>query len=161
MSSVPVSGVVPIDQMASDDEEDAELLEQSLQEANSYVAALESCRGVRERYVGLAIAGVVSVFLFHVDAVAGDEWLWVVAGDLPTTAFAATCAPEPIAALEHYCGVLDGWIETIRRAQDDSTPMAPSGALTAEQAVAIEQRVAFLRTEILPNFAGPTAHGHA
>lgn len=149
----PVTDLVPVEQMTTDDEEDNELLADALEEATTYVQALEHCLEIRQRYLGLGIAGVVSVFLFHVEATPGSEpWQWVVSGDVPSAAFPLTSAPDPVGALEHYCETMAGWVERLRSGEEVGAEPPPNLAYRAEHSVALAERIAFLRQEIIPTF---------
>lgn len=153
MVTPPLEDLVPADQMVTDDEEDNELLAEALADATSYVQALDVCLEVRERYLALGIAGVVSVFLFHMEATPGSEpWQWVVAGDLPTAAFPLTTAADATGALEHYCDTMTGWVARLRSGEDVGAEPPPNLAQHAEHAAALAERIAFVRTEIIPTF---------
>ncbi len=143
--------VVPSDRMRGDDDEDTRLLKDALREAEDYLASFKWCRGVKERYFGIGVGGVVTVFLFRIDPADDvDEWLWVVCGDLPTAYLVTDEAPDPIAALEGYCSLMEEWIQAVRSKGDFSGVFPVQVAPTEEHASMLEKRVILLRTKIFP-----------
>ena len=83
--TVDMEKLKSVAQIAGEDAEETELLRASLEEATAFLKAFDWCRGIREMYFGLGVGGVVSVFLFRIDAAPMvDEWVWVIVGDLPS-----------------------------------------------------------------------------
>ncbi len=58
----------------------------------------------------MGIGGVFGVFLFRVetDSPEDDEYLWVVAGDIPATHFSCKNARSPRQALRKYLDLMNG-----------------------------------------------------
>lgn len=84
-SQVPVGGVVPIDRIFGDDEQDVRLLRLMAAEAQEYIQNFSWCKSIREAYFGDGCGGVVALFFFRIEPSKPDvdEWLWVVVGDVP------------------------------------------------------------------------------
>lgn len=83
--NVPVKGVVPLNQMAGQDDEDSRLLSVMAEGAQNYVRCFPWCKSIRDVYFGDGYGGIVAVFLFRIESERDnvDEWLWVVFGDVP------------------------------------------------------------------------------
>ena len=152
-SPIDFEYVVPTERMRGEDEEDTALLQVSLREARTYLTNFAWCHGVRKEFFGLGVGGVVAVFLFEIMADEGnDDVLWVVSGDLPCAYVVTDNAVRPSAALHVYCELMDDWIAAVRRGENSPRAFPVAVAATEENAALLEKRVAFLRTEILPNF---------
>ncbi len=154
MSNVSMDGLVPVDRMRGEDDEETQQLKQHLVEATKYVQGFKWCRWIKDRYFGIGVGGVVAVFLFRIDPASRevDEWLWVVSGDLPTAYLVTDQAPDPVSTLVVYCQIMEDWIRTVRAGGDLSSvyPIATDPSL--ENAIALDQRIAFMRREIIPAF---------
>jgi hypothetical protein len=61
-NEVPASGVVPIDQMFGDDEEDTILLQAMAARAQEFILSLSFCKSIRGAYFGDGCGGVVALF---------------------------------------------------------------------------------------------------
>jgi hypothetical protein len=97
---------------------------------------------------------VVGVFLFHIDPAPGvDEWLWVVAGDLPTAYLVTDEAPDPASALEAYCNLMSDWAEAVRAGRDLADVFPVAAEATLEHAEMLANRVSFLRARVIPSFS--------
>ena len=154
MTDVDMCSVIPVASMTGEDDEETELLRQSLRDAAEFVQSFEWCQGIEESYYGLGVGGVVAVFLFRIDAPPSvAEWLWTVAGDLPPCYLVPADAATPLAALEIYCDLMEDWVTAVRakRPLDRVVPvrMAP----TERNAAALHTRISFVRKEIIPMFS--------
>ena len=137
--------------MRGEDDEETSLLRRARADAQEYLMAFNWCRSIREAYWGAGIGGVVAIFLFRIDPEAGaDEWLWVVVGDLPSAYIVTDRADNPIVALEIYCDLMQEWIDAVRGGTDISDAFPVEVAATERNVVALERRVAFLRTKVIP-----------
>lgn len=109
---------------------------------------------MRASYMGIAIPGVVGVFLHEIrpKTADADEWVWTVTGDLPPAYIATEDAPTAAAALEGYVGEMRRWVEAVNLGQsiDDLIPVnAPA---SPEYAAKLESRLAFLEEEVIPEY---------
>ena len=101
-NEVPVSGVIPIDQMFGDDEEDTILLQAMAARAQEFILSLSFCKSIRAAYFGDGCGGVVALFLFRIEPSEAnvDEWLWAVVGDVPPAYLVIDDCKTPSQALE-------------------------------------------------------------
>ncbi|MDD5271827.1 MAG: hypothetical protein PHU14_03820 [Methylovulum sp.] len=108
---------------------------------------------LKESYMGMFYPGIVAVFLFRIVPSGNfDEWIWVVAGDLPLAYIASDDCQNPAAALDGYIGEMEEWINAAEegRSVDDLIPInAPS---TLNNAKALKSRMNFLDERILCNY---------
>jgi hypothetical protein len=153
-ASLDLSKVVPSVQLAGDDEEDTRLLRKMLRDAEDYLEAYKWCAGIVESYFGIGVGGVVAVFLFKI-VPAGydvDEWIWVIAGDLPPAYITTESAPNPACALDGYIGAMEEWVEAVRSGKPISDLIPVNAPATSEFAGALETRLKFLDREILSHY---------
>ena len=141
MHPAGVSDVVPIGNMQGDD--DTCLLNLQHQEARQYLRSHKWCFGIGEEYFGIGIGGIVAVFLMQLEprATGVDEWLWIVAGDIPSAYLVLDELPNPTAALEAYIGLMRDW--EVLAAQDKTSPdvFPVSAAPNPENALALRGRL--------------------
>jgi hypothetical protein len=150
------ANVTPLAEYVSGGKDDAEEVLALADRASAFLATLTWCRGVRERWVGIAVPGVVGVFLLCIEPSSPtvDEWLWVIVGDLPPAYLVTDDAPNPAAALDGYISEMHAWVRAVRDGapRDDLIPVnAPA---TPEYADMLESRLRFLRAEVIPLFSG-------
>jgi hypothetical protein len=140
-------------EIEGDDPEDTELLRAMATEARTYIEDFEWCPPVESIHLALGIGGVVSVFLFQFDEpIEGsdsDDALWVVVGDLPSAYVFVEPDDDGSVALNRYCDMMEDWAFNVLKGNplDECFPVAAEA--TEENAEALGQRIAFLRTEIL------------
>ncbi|MFY9344471.1 MAG: hypothetical protein WAT39_18400 [Planctomycetota bacterium] len=86
-------------------------------QAGAWLAERTWCRGVRRVFLGASEPrrfGVFLVELSHPPAGFDDEWLWVIAGDLPPAFMVIDDLRTPRAALAAYVDRRKAWIAAVR-----------------------------------------------
>ncbi|MDI1452115.1 hypothetical protein [Polyangium sp. 6x1] len=148
------SKLQPTTQMRGEDDDETRELQATLQEARTYLASFTWCAGIEEEFFGLGIGGIVAVFLFRIRRVgATDEWLWVIAGDLPSAYLVTDRAASPTQALEVYCELMEDWIRAVRRGGNLRDVFPVQANPSSANADLLEKRILFLRGKIIPAFA--------
>ena len=144
--------VVQTSDMTGEDEEERELLNQMLEEASDYLTSFAWCEAITESYVGIAIGGVVAVFLFRIRPARTDvdEWLWVIVGDLPTAYITTVGIPDPPSALKAYITEMRRWVNAVTSGRPVSELIPVDVAPTPENAELLAKRLRFLEDRILP-----------
>jgi hypothetical protein len=145
-------GLIPIDEMAGDDENDTDSLRKMLVRAETYLTSFPWCPPIVERYIGVGISEVIALFLFRLERPIddADQWLWVVEGDLPSAYFVVDKTHDPASALNVYCELMDEWCDAVenKRSLDEVFPV--SADPTTRNAETLRSRVQFLREKVLP-----------
>ena len=97
-SSIPATGIVPLKQMAGDDEEDTALLCEMAENAETFLKSFSWCLAIRESFFGAGVGKIIAVFLFRISPARPDidEWLWVIVGDLPPAYLVTECSKDPV-----------------------------------------------------------------
>jgi hypothetical protein len=105
-SDAPVVGVVPVQNMTGDDEQDTMLLHQMSREAEAYLRSFSWCGEVRSSFFGGGVGGVFAVFLFNIRPTRPEvgPWIWIVVGDIPSAYLPIEDAKSP-AESRRTCGV--------------------------------------------------------
>src|ERR1700691_705646 len=119
---IPVKGVVPLDRMTGDDDEDDRLLKIMASGAQDYIRSFPWCKGIREAYFGDGYGGIVAVFLFRIEPAREgvDEWLWVVFGDVPRAYLVTDVCKTPSQALEGYMEEILKWVNLAKQGKASS-----------------------------------------
>jgi hypothetical protein len=153
-NEVPVKGVIPIDQMFGDDEEDIKRLQIMAFEAQKYIQSFSWCKSIREAYFGDGCGGIVAIFFFRIEpsCLDVDEWLWVVVGDLPPAYLVIDANKTPSQALEGYIDELYKWVKLAKQGRSSKKVIPVNVPATPENAVALEGRLKFLREIMVQKF---------
>jgi hypothetical protein len=138
-------------QIEGDDPEDTQLLREMAAEARDYIEDFEWSPRITSIHLAFGLGGVVAAFLFQFDEVIedSDDALWVVVGDLPSAYVIVEPGDDGISALSRYCEMMEDWAVNVLEGHslDDSFPVDVEA--TQEQAEMLNQRIAFLRAEII------------
>ncbi len=154
-SKFPVRGVVPLDQMMGEDDEDTKLLRELAERASTYLLSYDWCFAVEELYFGDGVGGIVAVFLFRITPSRPnvDEWLWVVVGDLPSAYFVTDDLKTPYQVLEAYIWHRSRWVRFAKRGKEPPEEVMPVGVrATPGWARDLGGRLEILKQEVLPYF---------
>ena len=83
---VPVAGLVPVAEMAGEDDEDSAQLRQLLNDATNYILSFSWCHSIVESYFAVGAGEIFAIFLFHISPPRPDvdEWIWIIVGDIPS-----------------------------------------------------------------------------
>lgn len=153
-NEVPVRGVVPIDQIFGDDEEDTRLLRAMASRAQEFILSFSWCKSIHAAYFGDGCGGVVALFLFRIEPSEAnvDEWLWVVVGDLPPAYLIIDDCKTPSQALEGYIDEMSKWADLAKKGRTSTRVIPVNAPATPAYAVALEGRLKFLRDVMVPSF---------
>jgi len=105
--------LIPIENIAGDDQEDTRLLRQMALDARDYLASFSWCREIYESYFGGGVGGIFAVFLFHIHPANPevDPWIWIVVGDIPSAYLPLSDAGSPHEVFEKYIDGMRRWIK--------------------------------------------------
>jgi hypothetical protein len=163
MPAVDFSKLVPCAEFAGEDAEDDALLREMIERGQSFLSSFPWCRKILECHIGdIAVGGIVVVLLLRIEPARRDidEWLWVIAGDLPPAYLVTDEAPNAASALDAYMGEMERWVAAVKAGEpvDGLIPVETSGGgeelePTLEVATDLERRLRFLNKEILSDHA--------
>lgn len=153
---IPVSGVVPLEQMVGDDETDTALLRQMSVDAKNYLEGFDWCNSAGPAHWGGGVGKIFSVFLFQIepDAADVDRWVWVIVGDIPSLHLVLDECRSPKQAADMYLELLGEWAELARQGRT-SPDLPPVGVeATPLRAEDLQRRLAYIRANIRPFLNG-------
>src|SRR5260370_37460529 len=151
-SSIPVGGVVPLEQMAGDDEEDMAFLREMAERAQNFMKSFSWCLAIRESFFGAGIGKIIAIFLFRIapERPDVDEWLWVVVGDIPPAYLVTDHCKTPSRAVAGYIEEMSKWVELARHGRTSTDVIPVNVPPTPEWAEELHTRLDTLKTIVLP-----------
>jgi hypothetical protein len=156
-SDAPIAGVVPVELMTGDDDEDAALLRRMSQDAEAYLRSFSWRKKVSGSFFGGGVGGIIAVFLFNIRPArpAVGSWIWIIVGDIPSAYLPLEDAASPAQVFKTYLGGMSKWVALAREGRsgtaDDGIPPVNVPA-TPEWAEKLEQRLHSLRLIVQPFF---------
>lgn len=149
------SKLVPVAEIAGEDEEEMRELRQLARCASDFLSAFKWCKAIRESYEGYGVAGIVGVYLFRIEPAhpGVDEWLWVVVGDLPSAYLVTDGAPTPAAALQIYVEEMSEWVAAVESGRTVEGLIPVKAPATVENAAMLKSRLTFLTQRVIPMVA--------
>lgn len=157
----PALGLVPIEAMAGDDEQDTALLRSMLRDAEAYLLSHSWCSAAECRYFAGGVGGILAIFLFRVDSPRPDvaAWIWAIVGDVPPAYLPLEDASTPAAVFHLYIDAMSRWVELARGemtgSPEDGIPPVDVPA-TPEWAERLSTRLKTIRL-LLPSYFDPDA----
>ena len=124
--------------------------------AREYIQTFDWCPPITRQLPRFEAEGVLALvhFVFAQAIEDTDRALWVVVGDLPSAYFVYEGNERVRDALEQYCGLMEDWATAARNGASVEELFPVDAEPTAENAEALQARLAFIRAEILPKVAG-------
>jgi hypothetical protein len=135
------------------DEEDTALIAKEAQRAMRFVQGFRWAPPIERLYLAWGVPGILCLFLVKFGRpIAGnpDDELWVVVGDLPTAYFVTEGNPDPHAALEAYCWLMENWADAVLAGEDLSQQYPVGVEPTEEHAKMLKSRLGFIDEKFLP-----------
>lgn len=157
---LPVSGVVPISEMWSEDEEETQRLQNMENRARDFITNFAWCEGIRAFYYGAGIGDVFGVYLAHIMPArqSVDEYLWIVVGDLPSAYLVTDDCPGPREALEGYIWEMRKWVALAKQRKTSKDVIPVDVPATPEWAERLEVRLDALEQKIIPSLFTSADH---
>ncbi|HKW73931.1 MAG TPA: hypothetical protein VJN64_00270 [Terriglobales bacterium] len=105
--------LVPVRDIAGDDDEDTRLLWGMADEARTYFASFSWCKEIYTGYFAGGVGGVFAIFLFHIRPARTevDPWIWAVVGNIPPAYLPISDAASPREAFETYISGMRRWVK--------------------------------------------------
>lgn len=149
---LPVKGVIPIEKMIGDDEEETALLHDMEQDARRFLSSFPWCESIEQFYFGAGVGKVFGVFFARITPSREDvdEYLWVVVGDLPPAYLVTDDCRNPREALEGYIWEMRKWVKLAKDGKASTSVTPVNAPATPEWANVIESRLNTLEEKIIP-----------
>ena len=122
-------------------------------EADKYLLAFKWCLSIKESSLYLNLGEKLCVFLYEIDTSSsnGDNFFWIVVGDLPAMYLDVYGAKTTIEVLEDYASLASDWISNVELglSVEDCYPFDAKS--TMEMADLLKKRVNIIEKSIIPN----------
>ena len=152
-----MNGVVPIEQMVGDDEEDSRLLREMFERAKNYLSSFSWCKAIADSHFGGGVGMIFAIFLFRIEPSHPeiDPWIWVMVGDTPLAYLPLEDCASPKEAFEMYLCGMHKWVALARQGKEgtaeDGVPPVNVPA-TSEWAEELAGRLQLLDQLVRPYF---------
>ena len=152
-----VPHIVPVEQLAGEDEEETALLQQMLEDAKRYVLSFSWCDSIISSYFGGGVGKIIAIFLFNISTERADvdPWMWIIVGDIPSAYLPLEDCKSPMDVFEVYVDGMRKWAKLARKGQAGSAAegIPPVNVpATPEWAEHIENRLRLLDELAKPFF---------
>jgi hypothetical protein len=149
---LPVSGVIPILEMAGEDDEETRRLREMEQRARDFIGDFEWCEEIRDFYYGAGVGDLFAIFLAHIRPAqpSVDEYLWIVVGDLPPAYLVTDDCANPKEALEGYIWEMRKWVALAREGRNSDDVIPLNVPVTPVWAESLESRLDTLEQKVIP-----------
>ena len=139
-----------------EDPDDTIALREQHEEAKEFLLGFDWCSAIVEEYFCGGIGGVLSISFFRIlpNEPEVDEYLWVVAGDIPPAYLVIDDLLTPAEALEGYIELMDEWCVAVMNGESVEDLIPVNVPPTKKRARDLESRLRFLEQHILPGMAG-------
>lgn len=160
-SRPPVANTLPLaEELQGETPYETRLLQTQLEQAQECLRSFAWCTELREQRFGVGLGGVLAVFLIEAIVKGRErEWLWVIAGDLPSAYFSHERARDPCEALHVYCALVESWLQAVRAGGGIPVPRSLQVEPNPELARVIEAKLTTVRRIVLPVLCHPLAEG--
>lgn len=154
MARPDLEHLTPTAELRGADAAETNALKKLADEARAFLAGFRWCKAVARSYAGIAIPGVLGVFLHQIEPEGQgmDEWLWTVVGDLPPAYIVTDDAQNAPSALEAYIGEMRRWMEPVRLGQPVDELIPVNVPPTVDFASMLGSRLTFLEENVLSEY---------
>lgn len=120
------------------------------EEAKNYLESFDWCKKVITAWYDFGLYEKIGIFLFQIDPIKSgvDEFIWVIAGDLPTVYLDQSLLTGQ-EALKIYCELMTDWSDNLIQGKsiEECYPVAVKP--TIKNAELLKSRIEFIRKELL------------
>ena len=154
-----MSSVVPVSHVMRKPFDGQKDFDAALSEATSFIKFYDWVSAVKETWVGVALEGIVYIFLFEIETRRPevDRWIWVVVGDIPPAYIPCSDALNPYEVLDGYIGAMEEWVDAARQGKSVARLVPVNLPASEENADRLDGRLKFLDQKILPTLTGASA----
>jgi len=160
MANPDLSKVTKLSSFPFEEESEVDEIKSMMKEAKDYLSSFKWCGTIVDQFVGIAIPGIVAVFLFQIRPTREcvDEWIWVIVGDVPSAYITTEDAPNPATALDGYIGAMEEWVEAAESGKPVEDLIPVNVPATVENARKLRSRLDFLKDKILVRYKDDLMH---
>ena len=125
------------------------------QEATAYLLDFTWCKKIIKASIYLNLGSTLCIFLFKIENTASndDDYLWVIAGDLPPM-YLDIHGPKTIRkVLKDYIRLAEDWVEHVKLGKSIRDCYPFKSEPTLEMATLLEKRTSFMKERLMDNIA--------
>jgi len=124
-------------------------------EVSAYLLKFRWCKVLKNSSVYLNLGSTLSVFVFEIEntASAEDNYLWVIAGDLPSMYLDVHGAKTTRQVLEDYTNLAKDWVAHVRNGKSLQNCYPFDAEPTVETALLLEKRAVFIKDAVIDHIA--------
>jgi hypothetical protein len=154
---VPIPGVIPVDRMTGEGDEDTALLREMFADAKNYVLSFSWRGSIVNSYFAGGVGKIFAIFLFNISPAQPDvdRWMWIVVGDVPPAYLPLEDCKSAAEVFETYIAGTKRWVNLAREGMEptsnDSVPPINVPA-TPEWAEQLDRRLRMLDESVKPFF---------
>ncbi len=121
--------------------------------AESHLKSFKWCKEIKSAKVYTNLGRVFCIFLCEIENIASSEnnFLWVVAGDIPTMYLDVFGAKTTREVVEMYVGLAEDWINGIKTGEGVGNCYPFNAEPTLELADLLEKKISFMKTTLVNN----------
>jgi hypothetical protein len=124
-------------------------------EAEQFLRGFRWTPPIAELTLAFGVAPIAALFLARFERGIpgegnGDTEVWVMVGNLPPAYFVVDECPQPAAALEVYCELMEDWADNVIAGADLSASYPVTVEPTIEHAHMLKGRIEFIREKLIP-----------
>ena len=122
-------------------------------EAEQYLLNFKWCKKVKGSNLYLNLGRILCIFLFEIENTASheDNFLWIIAGDIPLMYLDIHESKSTVQVLEGYIDLAQDWINNVKdgKSVEDCYPFNANP--TIEMAKLLEKRILFMKSTLITN----------
>jgi hypothetical protein len=120
-------------------------------EAEAYLLGFKWCAGIKDSFLYYSLGKVFSIFLFEIDNSQsnGDNFLWVIVGDIPSMYLDVYGPKSTKEVLEDYIRLAEDWIAAIQAQRSVEGCFPFNAEPIIELAQRLQNKVSFMKNTLL------------
>lgn len=121
--------------------------------AENYLHSFYWCEEIKECFVYANIGRVFSIYVFEITNTASvkDDFLWIIAGDIPSIYLNVLVDDTTVSVTENYIDLAQDWINQIKNGQSVAECYPFNAQPTIELAELLQKKISFMRDTVIHN----------
>lgn len=123
------------------------------EEAKVYLLGFAWCHKIIESSIYLNLGSTLCIFVFEIENSASndDNYLWVIAGDIPPMYLDTHGAKTTTQVVEDYIRLAEDWINHVKLGKSIKNCYPFKAKPTIEMAALLEKRTSFMKNTLMDN----------
>lgn len=123
------------------------------QEAENYLLEFKWCEEIKNGFIYINLGSVFCIFLFEIvnTQSSDDDFLWVIAGDIPPMYLDVFGARTTKEVVKNYVDLAEDWINNIKEAKSVERCYPFNVEPNSKFATLLEKKFSFIKSTLLDN----------